>query len=82
MQANDGLSSLPFDDVNPNLFASTSYNQQLVESKFPTAVASDIDEQCLSDTKEYLAAYQSRQLWAIKSKFDLFRKFYFLSIKY
>lgn len=71
MKAIDDLSSLPVDNGDQNFPSLISYNQQWIDSKFPTAMASDIDQQCLIDTQEYLAAYQNRRSWAIKSKLTI-----------
>ena len=37
-------------------------------SAFPTAFASNISEQCILHTREYLAAVRDRHPWAIQSK--------------
>lgn len=46
-----------------------AFSEFWLHSTAPTAVASDINGQCIAHTREYLAAYRSRSSWAVKSKF-------------
>lgn len=61
-----------------DLFSCSSSNNLWIQSKFPTATALDIDEQCLNHTRQYLDAYRNRRSWAVKSK--LFNRYYNLTL--
>ena len=37
-------------------------------SNFPTATDLNISQKCIQDTQEYVAAYNNRSSWAVKSK--------------
>jgi hypothetical protein len=41
----------------------------LIQTNSPTAQASNINEQCIRHTRQYLTALGHRQSWAVKSKF-------------
>ena len=42
--------------------------QVLLTSNFPTAVARDIDPQCLNDSQMLLSAFLAQQQWALISR--------------
>lgn len=46
-----------------------AFSEFWLHSTAPTAVASNINAQCIAHTREYLTAYRSRSSWAVKSKF-------------
>ena len=60
------LSEICQDADHPPSSASESW----IGSFFPTAQASNISDQCVQDTRNYIAALCNHTMWAIKSKFS------------
>lgn len=60
------------------MFSKNGYSEWWIPSTFPTAIASNISEQCITHTREYLTALRNHVPWALQSKFDIRRQNSFL----